>query len=191
MHHASRSSRLDNHVHIRRHAIRPFFIRHPQLESKELGLRYCRRYERGFLHSEVQERDPAAAALAGRNLSSFTVAMDATRAPADLRGEEGSSKTSVTKHKPHDLCANKDCHVIRGRIMTLEGESFMVKERSGKEVRMTVDRKTQKGQVGISGRDEEFAVGDTIEAYVTSTGHAESISLMRPSSVGRPEEIGG
>src|SRR5262249_56638383 len=95
-------------------------------------------------------------------------AMDATRAPADLRGEEGSSKTSVTKHKPHDLCANKDCHVIRGRIMTLEGESFMVKEKSGKEVRMTVDRKPQKGQVEISGRDEEFAVGDAIEANVTS-----------------------
>src|SRR5215472_8268383 len=140
------------------------------------------------LSPEITQRDVADRSPDQEYLAK---AMDATRAPADLRGEEGSSKTSVTKPQPHDLCANKDCHVIRGRIMTLEGESLMVKERSGKEVRMTVDRKTQKGQVGISGRDEEFAVGDTIEAYVTSTGHAESISLMRPSSVGRPEEIGG
>jgi len=140
------------------------------------------------LSPELTEKDVADRSPDQEHL---TKAMESTRAPADLRGEEGSSKTSVTKHKPHDLCANKDCHVIRGRIMTLEGESFMVKEKSGKEIRMSVDRKTQKGQVGISGRDEEFAVGDTIEAYVTSTGHAESISLMRPSSVGRPEEIGG
>lgn len=119
-------------------------------------------------------------------------AMESTRAPADLRSEEGGLKTSVAKNKPSpDLCANKDCHVIRGRVLQLEGEFFMVKEKSGKEVRMTVDRKTQKGQVGLGGRDEEFSVGDTIEAYVTSTGHAESISLMRPNSAGRPEEIGG
>src|SRR5215472_3079404 len=53
-------SSLDNHIHRRRHAIRPFFIRPPQLESTQLGLRYCRRYERGFLHHiEVQERDLA------------------------------------------------------------------------------------------------------------------------------------
>jgi exosome complex RNA-binding protein Csl4 len=84
------------------------------------------------------------------------------------------------------LCAGKDCRVIRGRIMKLEDMSFMVKDTSGKEVHMVVDRKTQKGQVG-GGRSDEFTVGDTIEAYITSTGHAESISLLRPTS-GRPDE---
>jgi len=120
--------------------------------------------------------------------------MESTKAPADLRENEGSIKKSVSKNKPSpDLCASKDCHVIRGRVLKLEGDSFMVKENSGsnKEVRMVVDRKTQKGQVGTAGRDEEFAVGDEIEAYVTSTGHAETISLMRPDSAGRPEEAGG
>jgi hypothetical protein len=110
-----------------------------------------------------------------------------TQAPADLRDEEGGTKKSVSKNKPApDLCAGKDCHVVRGRIIKLEDVSFMVKDTSGKEVRMVVDRKTQKGQVG-AGRSEEFTVGDTIEAYITSAGHAESISLMRPSS-GRPDE---
>lgn len=122
--------------------------------------------------------------------------MQSARAPGDLRGEEGAGETKIhamkSKRSP-DVCANKDCRVIRGRVLQLEGESFMVKENSGsgKEVRMTVDRKTKKGQVGTSGRDEEFMVGDTIEAYVTSAGHAESISLMRPDSAGRPEEAGG
>lgn len=119
---------------------------------------------------------------------------ESVRAPADLHEDGGGTVKSVMKnrHSP-DLCANKECRVIRGRVVQLEGESFMVKVNSGsdKEVRMTVDRKTQKGQVGSGGRDEEFAVGDTIEAYVTSAGHAESISLMRPNSAGRPEEAGG
>lgn len=118
------------------------------------------------------------------------------RAPGDLRGEEGASDAqthAIKSRRSPEVCANEDCRVIRGRVLHLEGESFMVKENSGsgQEVRMTVDRKTQKGQVGTGGREEEFVVGDTIEAYVTSTGHAESISLVRPNSAGRPEEAGG
>ena len=99
----------------------------------------------------------------------------------------------MKKKQDSDLCSSKDCRVVRGRVSQLEGESMIVRESagSGKDVRVTVDRKTQKGQVGFAGRDEEFTVGDTIEAYVTSTGHAESISLMRPDSAGRPEEAGG
>jgi exosome complex RNA-binding protein Csl4 len=115
-------------------------------------------------------------------------------APADLRDDDGGAKKSVSKKKPSpDMCAGKECRVIRGRVVQLDGESLVLTEGpgSGKQVRMTVDRKTQKGQVGLGGRDEEFAVGDTVEAYVTSTGHAESISLMRPDSAGRPEEAGG
>jgi hypothetical protein len=121
--------------------------------------------------------------------------MQSAKAPEDLRDAEGGEgKTHVKKSKRSpEACANNDCRVIRGRVLQREGESLTVKENSGsgKEVRVTMDRKTQKGQVGIAGRDEEFAVGDTIEAYVTSTGHAESISLMRPDSAGRPEEAGG
>lgn len=116
------------------------------------------------------------------------------RAPADLRDGQGGAAQSVVKKKQDpDLCSSKDCRVVRGRVSQLEGESMIVRESagSGKDVRVTVDRKTQKGQVGFAGRDEEFTVGDTIEAYVTSTGHAESISLMRPDSAGRPEEAGG
>jgi|GEM_PF-1331931 len=141
------------------------------------------------LSPDITEKDTTDGSPA---LETLVKDMESAKAPLDLRGEEGNTRTSISKNKPSpDLCANKDCHVIRGRVSKLEGEVFMVKEKSGKEVRMTVDRKTQKGQVGTGGRDEEFAVGDTIEAYVTSTGHAVSISLMRPSSVGRPEEIGG
>jgi hypothetical protein len=133
---------------------------------------------------EMADRSPDGATL--------TKDMESARAPADLRNEEGGVKSSVSRDKQApDLCANKECRVVRGRVSQFEGKSLMVKERSGKEVRVTVDQKTHKGQVGIGGRDDEFAVGDTVEAYVTSTGHAESISLMRPSSAGRPEEAGG
>lgn len=121
--------------------------------------------------------------------------MQSAKAPGDLRDAEGADgKTPAMKSKrSSELCANKDCRVVRGRVSQLEGNSFTIKENSGsgKEVRMTVDQKTQKGQVGIGGRDEEFVVGDTIEAYVTPTGHAETINLLRPDSSGRPEEAGG
>jgi hypothetical protein len=140
----------------------------------------------GMTETDMADRSPA--------LEKLVKDIESARAPADLREDEGSPKKSVSKNKPSpDLCASKDCHVIRGRVLKLEGDSFMVKENSGsgKEVRMVVDRKTQKGQVGTLGRDEDFTVGDTIEAYVTSTGHAESISLIRPNSVSRPEEAGG
>jgi sporulation protein YlmC with PRC-barrel domain len=140
----------------------------------------------GITEADMADRSP--------DLEKLVKDLESTKAPADLREDEGSTKKSVSKNKPSpDLCVSKDCHLVRGRILKLEGGSFMVKENSGsgKEVRMVVDRKTQKGQVGTGGRDEEFIVGDTIEAYVTASGHAESISLMRPNSSSRPEEAGG
>jgi sporulation protein YlmC with PRC-barrel domain len=140
----------------------------------------------GITEADMADRSP--------DLEKLVKDLESTRAPADLREDEGSTKKSLSRNKPSpDLCASKDCHLVRGRILKLEGGFFMVKENSGsgKEVRMVVDRKTQKGQVGTGGRDEEFIVGDTIEAYVTATGHAESISLMRPNSASRPEEAGG
>lgn len=133
----------------------------------------------GITEADMTDRSP--------DLEKLVKDIERTRAPSDLRDEEGGTTKSVSKHKPSpDLCAGKVCHVVRGRIMKLDDVSFMVKDTSGKEVRMVVDRKTQKGQVG-GGRSEEFTVGDTIEAYITSAGHAESISLLRPSS-GRPDE---
>lgn len=143
------------------------------------------------LSPDIAEKDVADGSP---DLEKLVKDMGSARGPADLRDGQGGTTKSVSKNKPSpDLCASKDCRVIRGRVLQLEGESLMVKENSGsgKEVRMTVDRKTDKGQVGIAGRDEEFAIGDTIEAYITSAGHAESISLMRPDSAGRPEEAGG
>jgi sporulation protein YlmC with PRC-barrel domain len=133
----------------------------------------------GITGADMADRSP--------DLEKLVKDMENTRAPADLRDEDSGTTKSVSRHRPSpDLCAGKDCRVIRGRIMKLEDMSFMVKDTSGKEVHMVVDRKTQKGQVG-GGRSDEFTVGDTIEAYITSTGHAESISLLRPTS-GRPDE---
>ena len=77
--------------------------------------------------------------------------------------------------------------VVRGKIVKIEKELYTVKDRSGKEVRLHVDRDTQKGNVNL--KDEFFKEGDRIEAYVTPNGHAHSISILRaqPNSPNDPE----
>jgi hypothetical protein len=69
-----------------------------------------------------------------------------------------------------------DSHsVVRGKILTVENEWYVVKDQSGKEVRLQVDRETAK-----SGNREDFRlkVGDTVEAYVSPDGHAQSLNVQ-------------
>lgn len=103
-------------------------------------------------------------------------------APIDLRnadlptvGAQAASQHKLSS-EPTRLCVSGNCQVVRGRVMKVQDEIVFLKDRSGKEVRTVVDRKTHRGQMGM--RDEPY-VGDWIEAYVTPKGHAESISLLR------------
>jgi len=153
-------------------------------ENKELVLN-TKHYQLSpdITKKEMEDRSP--------ELDKLIKDMQSARAAADLSEKstsEGKKTVSKGKRTSPDLCANMKCQVIRGQVLKLEGKSFVVKDTSGKEVRLVVDQKTQKGQVGT--RDEEFKVGDTIEAYVTSKGHAESISLIRGQG-GRPDEPSG
>jgi PRC-barrel domain len=154
-------------------------------ENKELVLN-TKHYQLSpaVTEKEMEDRSP--------EFDKLIKEMQSARAAADLRQEGSGEKRTASQGKrtPPDLCANTQCQVIRGQVLKLEGEgkSLVVKDASGKEVRLVVDQKTQRGQVGI--RDEEFKVGDTIEAYVTPKGHAESINLIRGQG-GRPGEPSG
>lgn len=106
-------------------------------------------------------------------------------APVDIRkadlpaaGTEALSRPKVSS-EPARLCANGNCQIVRGRVVQIHNETVILRDRSGKEVRTVVDRKTHRGQLGM--RDEPY-IGDWIEAYVTPKGHAESISLLRAGS---------
>jgi hypothetical protein len=65
--------------------------------------------------------------------------------------------------------------VVKGDVLYWEGEEIVVKEMSGREVRLHVN-----GETKISGTAGKLKTGDKIEAQVTPTGHATTITLQIP-----------
>lgn len=67
--------------------------------------------------------------------------------------------------------------VIKGDVLYWEGEELVVKEISGREVRLHVNADTK-----ITGAAAKLKTGDKIEAAVNSEGHAVTISLQIPGA---------
>jgi hypothetical protein len=62
--------------------------------------------------------------------------------------------------------------IVKGDVLLKEGEEYVIKEMSGREVRVHVNAETKK--------DGVIKVGDKIEATVTREGHATSIKQQIP-----------
>ena len=62
---------------------------------------------------------------------------------------------------------SKDGTMIKGEVLRVEGDNYFVKGQDGKEVRMDIDKTTEK--IG------NFKQGDRIEAEVNGENHALSI----------------
>ena len=56
---------------------------------------------------------------------------------------------------------------VKGDLLRIDGDFYVVKDRAGKEIRLHVDKTSQ--------LDGTFRAGDKIEAQATETGHAKSI----------------
>lgn len=56
---------------------------------------------------------------------------------------------------------------IKGDVLKIDGEYYVVKDSTGKEVRLHVDK--------TSKLEKDLKAGDKIEAQVTDKGHAQSI----------------
>ena len=61
---------------------------------------------------------------------------------------------------------------VKGDVLLIEGEYYFVKDTTGHEVRLHVNSETKS--------EDKIKVGDKIEARVTSSGHAKSITLQIP-----------
>jgi uncharacterized protein YdeI (BOF family) len=61
---------------------------------------------------------------------------------------------------------------VKGDLLKIDGEFYVVKDTSGKEVRLHVDKTSQ--------LDGTFKAGDKIEAQATDKGHASSIKQATP-----------
>jgi hypothetical protein len=60
--------------------------------------------------------------------------------------------------------------VVKGDVLMIEGDFYVVKDITGRETRLHVSADTK--------MDAKVKVGDKIEAHVTPDGHAKSITLQ-------------
>ena len=61
---------------------------------------------------------------------------------------------------------------IKGDLLKIDGDYYVVKDMAGKEVRLHVDKTSQ--------LDGIFKAGDKVEAQATDKGHASSIKQATP-----------
>lgn len=61
---------------------------------------------------------------------------------------------------------------VKGDLLKIDGDYYVVKDMAGKEVRLHVDKTSQ--------LDGAFKAGDKIEAQATDKGHASSIKQATP-----------
>ncbi len=141
--------------------------------------------EPAITRKDVTDRSPA--------IDQFVKDMESARAPADLLRPGESPKRSAAAEGLQSKRSGGQpgcgdgvkCELLKGQVIQVQDQFIEVKDGSSKEVRLYVDRNTDKGQVNI--KDGSFKVGDTIEAYVTPTGYAQSITLTREQA-GMPDD---
>ncbi len=75
-----------------------------------------------------------------------------------------------------------DGKMITGEVLRIEGDNYFVKGPDGKEVRMHIDKTTEK--IG------SFKQGDRIEAKVNDENHALSMRSARGTDAGNEKETG-
>ena len=68
--------------------------------------------------------------------------------------------------------ATPSSQTVKGDLLKIDAEYYVVKDMSGKEVRLHVDKTSQ--------LDGTFKAGDKIEAQATDKGHASSIKQAQP-----------
>jgi len=68
--------------------------------------------------------------------------------------------------------AEPNTQTIKGDLLKIDGEFYVVKDTAGKEVRLHVDKTSQ--------LEGTFKAGDKIEAQATDKGHASSIRQATP-----------
>ena len=94
-------------------------------------------------------------------------------------GQESGEKQMSDEMKGDQA---KDGKMIQGEVLRVEGDNYFVKGHDGKEVRMHIDKTTQK--MG------SFKQGDRIEAKVNDKNHALSIRSARETNAGKGRETG-
>lgn len=72
-----------------------------------------------------------------------------------------------------DMAAPGSQTVVKGDLLKIDGEFYVVKDMTGKEIRLHVDK--------TSKLDGAFKAGDKVEAQATEKDHALSIKHVQPT----------
>ena len=68
--------------------------------------------------------------------------------------------------------AEPSSQTVKGDLLKIDGEFYVVKDTAGKEVRLHVDKTSE--------LEDTLKAGDKIEAQATDKGHASSIKQAKP-----------
>jgi len=131
---------------------------------------------------------------------------EATKAPADLRSPEEPNAAKEENPRanrtdpamvhsgsgttvPAREC--NECKRIRGLVLAAQEDGILIiRDRSKKEIRITMDADTIKGLE--ESRFTGYVEGDRIEAYVKPDGKVHSINLWKaPAGMPGPDDISG
>ena len=69
--------------------------------------------------------------------------------------------------------AAPDSQTVKGDLLKIDGEFYVVKDMAGKEIRLHIDK--------TSKLDGAFKSGDKVEAQATEKDHAVSIKHVQPT----------
>jgi uncharacterized protein YdeI (BOF family) len=86
-------------------------------------------------------------------------------------GTPGSSGGAAAAAEKAAAGAKEGARTIKGELLKIDGENYLVKDATGKEVKLHVSPETKK--------DGDVKVGDKIEAQADASGHATSIKASK------------
>jgi hypothetical protein len=108
---------------------------------------------------------------------------DQPRRDRDVAGSPGSQSQGMGSESIGESSKSSKpqttASVVKGELLKIQGEFYTVKDSSGKEVRLHVNKETK--------MDSPVNVGDKIEAERTASDHAVSIKLAQDTGKGSGE----
>jgi hypothetical protein len=106
------------------------------------------------------------------------LAVSSAIAATDPSATETSTTPAAQPMPTPPLPAPPTQQTIKGDVLNIEGEYLVVKDMSGHEVRLHMNKDTR--------TENRLKVGDKIAAVVSPDGHADSITLELPPTPATP-----
>ena len=136
-----------------------------------------------LLIGRPSDRQTASSNIQGQEMSQATGDQRGDRSfsgsQQGSQGQDLGAGTSEQSTKSRDKGKLQAASVVKGELLKIQGEFYTVKETSGNEIRLHVNKETK--------MDVPVNVGDKIEAERTASDHALSINKAQEGGMGTGE----